>query len=303
MKKRFYSNGKLLISAEYLVLDGARSLALPTKFGQDLLVAFNESNFINWKSFDVDQSVWFEDSFTVDDVINNEIITLSKVTKTLVEILHHAHLLNPQFLKVHKGFNVETNLSFPRNWGLGTSSTLINNIAQLFQVDAFLLLQNSFGGSGYDIANAQNDSPIIYQRLNNSALVSPISFKPEFQDHLYFVYLNQKQDSKVAIANYRSKQTNLSREIGLVSEITDKLIIENSLEGFILLLQKHESLLSEILELPKVQDLYFSDFSGVVKSLGAWGGDFVLVASHENLKDYFINKGYQTFLKYQEMIL
>jgi mevalonate kinase len=28
----FYSNGKLLLTGEYLVLDGAKSLALPTKF-------------------------------------------------------------------------------------------------------------------------------------------------------------------------------------------------------------------------------------------------------------------------------
>ena len=30
----FYSNGKLLITGEYVVLDGAKALALPTKFGQ-----------------------------------------------------------------------------------------------------------------------------------------------------------------------------------------------------------------------------------------------------------------------------
>ena len=30
MKKEFYSNGKLLITGEYLVLDGGKSFALPT---------------------------------------------------------------------------------------------------------------------------------------------------------------------------------------------------------------------------------------------------------------------------------
>ena len=34
------------------------------------------------------------------------------------------------------GFKVTTKLDFPKNWGLGTSSTLINNIAQWAQVDA-----------------------------------------------------------------------------------------------------------------------------------------------------------------------
>lgn len=303
MKKRFYSNGKLLISAEYLVLDGAKALALPTKFGQDLVVEFTSNSMITWKSFDADQSIWFEDSFAVDGVIYNQITTSNKVTQTLVEILHHAHLLNPSFLLMHKGFCVETNLSFPKNWGLGTSSTLINNVAQLFEVDAFLLLQNSFGGSGYDIANAQNDGPIVYQRVNHKFLVTPCAFKPKFHQHLYFVYLNKKQDSKAAIANYRNKQANLFEAIELVSKITDSLLIEDTLEGFISLLQKHENLLSDILKTPKVQDLYFPDFKGVVKSLGAWGGDFVMVASHTNCSNYFKEKGFDTILNFEEMIL
>ena len=40
MEKTFYSNGKLLITGEYLVLDGAKALALPTKYGQYLTVEF-----------------------------------------------------------------------------------------------------------------------------------------------------------------------------------------------------------------------------------------------------------------------
>jgi mevalonate kinase len=38
MKETFYSNGKLLITGEYLVLDGATAFALPTKIGQNLIV-------------------------------------------------------------------------------------------------------------------------------------------------------------------------------------------------------------------------------------------------------------------------
>src|SRR5690606_22841947 len=98
--------------------------------------------------------------------------------------------------------------TFPRNWGLGTSSTLINNIAQWFGINAFELLQKSFGGSGYDIACAQNNTPITYQVLNNQPMVKQVSFNPEFKEHIYFVYLNQKRDSKEAIANFKKKQKN-----------------------------------------------------------------------------------------------
>ena len=37
----FFSKGKLLLTSEYFVLDGALSLAIPTKLGQDLLVEKN----------------------------------------------------------------------------------------------------------------------------------------------------------------------------------------------------------------------------------------------------------------------
>ena len=35
----YYSNGKLLITGEYVVLDGATALAIPTKYGQSLCVS------------------------------------------------------------------------------------------------------------------------------------------------------------------------------------------------------------------------------------------------------------------------
>jgi len=43
----FYGNGKLLLSAEYFVLDGAVALALPTKLGQSLHVQENSYRLPN----------------------------------------------------------------------------------------------------------------------------------------------------------------------------------------------------------------------------------------------------------------
>jgi hypothetical protein len=79
---------------------------------------------------------------------------------------------------------------------------LINNVAQWLQIDAFELLNNSFGGSGYDIACAQKDTPIVYRLENGLPFVEPVTFNPEFTDKLYFVYLNKKQSSKAAIKSY-----------------------------------------------------------------------------------------------------
>jgi mevalonate kinase len=47
---RLYSNGKLLISGEYVILDGALSLAVPTLFGQYLEILKDDSKYIKWTS-------------------------------------------------------------------------------------------------------------------------------------------------------------------------------------------------------------------------------------------------------------
>ncbi|HCO83183.1 MAG TPA: GHMP kinase, partial [Arenibacter sp.] len=96
--------------------------------------------------------------------------------------------LNPSFLSTSQGYEITTALNFPREWGLGSSSTLINNIAQWAQIDAYVLLWNAFSGSGYDIACAQNNSPIIYQLKNSRPIVHSASFNPTFKSDLYFVY-------------------------------------------------------------------------------------------------------------------
>ncbi|MFM7896029.1 MAG: GHMP kinase, partial [Flavobacterium sp.] len=65
----------------------------------------------------------------------------------------------------------------------------------------------------------------------------------------------------------------------------------------------HEIIMSDVLEMETIQEKFFHDFEGMIKSLGAWGGDFVMVISKENPKDYFKNKGYSVVLEYEEMIL
>ena len=303
-KQHFYSNGKLLLTGEYLVLDGANALALPTKMGQSLQVLPQEEPSVSWKSFDADGSLWLEEELAINAIIDYQATSETTVRGTLLNILHHAALLRPNTFDAAKGFQVETRLTFPREWGLGTSSTLINNVAQWFNVDAFQLLKASFGGSGYDIACAQNDTPIFYRLENNLPVVTPITFQPKFADHLYFVYLNQKQSSKEAIAAYfHSKKNDLAARIEKVNALTATAANAVDLKTFALVMQEHEKYMSSLLELPTVKDALFSDFNGVVKSLGAWGGDFVLVISENNPKEYFAERGFYTFVSYFEMIL
>ena len=304
MRQTFYSNGKLLLTGEYLVLDGAKALALPTKMGQNLQVVTHDKPTISWKSFDADGTIWFEYELELDAIINYKEAAESSVKNTLLTILHHAHLLQPSFFQETVGYQIETALTFPKKWGLGTSSTLINNLAQWLKIDAFELLNNSFGGSGYDIACAQNDTPIFYQLENQKPNVTPLDFQPEFVTNLYFVYLNQKQSSKNAIAAYYNKKhEKLKQNIANINKLSDAVATAKNIKSFANALQLHENELSAILELLTVQEALFSDFDGVVKSLGAWGGDFILAIALEDPTAYFSSKGYSTVIPYKEMIL
>ena len=70
------------------------------------------------------------------------------------------------------------------------------------------------------------------------------------------------------------------------------------------MIDKHEEIVSSLLNMNCVKSLYFSDFQGSIKSLGAWGGDFILATGEEMyVKDYFSSKEYLTIISYEEMIL
>jgi hypothetical protein len=118
------------------------------------------------------------------------------------------------------------------------------------------------------------------------------------------VYLNQKRNSKSAIAEYHSNKTaHLLQHIEAINALTNNCIQETDLESFTRIIDQHEILLSSILNTETVKKTLFHDFDGAINSLGAWGGDFVLVVAKENPSSYFIDKGYETVIAYDHMIL
>ena len=302
--KTFYSHGKLLISGEYVVLDGALSLAVPTKCGQSLSVQPTEGKTLTWKSFDVHKNVWFDCKFEINKHNQLKLVTEENhLTKRLIQILKAVSTLNPEFLNNDGGYHVETHLEFPNDWGLGTSSTLINNIAKWAKVDAFELLEKTFGGSGYDIACAQNGNPIIYQISESITQVKPVDFNPSFKEHLYFVHLNKKQNSRDGIRHYHENKNNLQAAIASINAITLKMVETETLQDFQELMVQHETIIADITKQTPVKNLLFEDFDGAIKSLGAWGGDFILVASNKDPNMYFKDNGHNTILPYSDMVL
>ena len=292
------------------MLEGATALAVPTKFGQDLTVEKIKESQLIWGSFTNTGDCWFEAVFELPKLrlVNATFNSNSEgsaefIAETLQDILLETRKLNPEFLQSNDGFLVKTNLTFPRDWGLGTSSTLINNIAQWAKVDAFQLLWNSFLGSGYDIANAKHNTPILYEVKNQKPIIKKVDFIPSFSHQLFFVHLNKKQDSKDGISRFKEKREKIHNEIQLVSEISKQLIQEQKLSEFEKLIQEHEKIISSIIELPTVKERLFPDYFGTLKSLGAWGGDFILATGNKDTPHYFKAKGYATILRYSDMVL
>ena len=298
MDFKISSPGKLLITTEYYVTKGSLALAIPTKFRQSLDFKYDNSNRLKWKSYDKENDIWIDCEFELSnfEITKNK----NKHSKTLQSILISANNINPEFLINNGGGLVTTQLNFSRKWGLGTSSTLINNISKWANIDPYELLWSNYKGSGYDIACALAKRPILYKLENNVPIVKSIQFSPDYTKNIFFIYLNKKQDSNKEIDKFFelkiSKQT-----INKLSDLTIEFVNSKTLLDFQNCIIKHENIISKTLKIDTIKNMYFKDYEGQIKSLGAWGGDFILAAGPVNSKKYFYDKGYNTVLNYKEI--
>ena len=320
----YKSNGKFLLTSEYLVLKGALALALPLKLGQSLDVQTLETDNdeLFWKASQPDGH-WFSATFCKTDFSIKHTNDEAKANK-LAEILKAVKSLNDNAFG-ENDLLFETHLDFNPEWGLGSSSTLIANLAQWAKVNPYELLKLTFGGSGYDIACATAEGPIYYQlSTTESALrqaqgprvvepvetptptVDPINFTPPFADHLYFVYQGQKQNSSKEVKAFLEKTNpvDLQKDIEAVSEISRAVPKCQSLDEFAMLMQCHERIIARCIGQEPVQKR-FPGFEGMLKSLGAWGGDFILAATEwteDQVKDYFKRKGLEVVFGYNDIV-
>ena len=306
------TNGKLLLTGEYFVTEGAVSLALPTHLGQTLDVSPSDNSkaVLVWKSYDKNETIWFEATF---DLPALNIVQLEgdddkeKVAENLQNILKQAKQLNSNFLNNQTGLEAKTVLEFDRDWGLGSSSTLITMIAEWAKVDPFELLKNTFGGSGYDIVAAKAEGPMLFQKFNGVNRWDKSQFNPAFKGQLYFVHLGKKQSSREALVHYTVTPPE-EREVPLprITQITHDIAqYTDNLADFEALLEEHETLVQSIIKQPRAKEVHFNDYWGEIKSLGGWGGDFVLATSNKSeteTKEYFNAKGFSTILAYEEII-
>ncbi|GCD77308.1 hypothetical protein JCM31826_07900 [Thermaurantimonas aggregans] len=293
-----YAFGKLMLTGEYAVTHGARALALPTRYGQQLKATpLPYSEKLIWQARDADGQIWLSVTFEGKELIPSE---STAEADTLIKLLKKAQELNPAFK--YTGYQVETLLEFSRHWGLGSSSTLVALLAQWSQCDAFELFFSTLSGSGYDVAVSLHGKPLLFKLRKPKPEVQLLEYTMPDVDSLCFLYLGKKQSSQAELSRTASVQIDPVL-IDDVDTISIELSRVNTSADFDYLLEQHEGLISRLIGLPTIKQSLFKNYPLLIKSLGAWGGDFALVriSSASDLQ-YFKNKGYDTIVPAREMI-
>ena len=297
----FKSNGKLLITSEYLVMKGATALAIPAKLDQELTIKSTNTDFIYWESFDKNNLIWYKEKFFLDKGSLIYHGKKNKISDLIIRLFDYIHRFNDPKKSIGNEFIWK--LNFDRNWGLGSSSTLINNLSKWAKVNPYKLLFSVFNGSGYDIACCDKSNPIIFQKKDDYLSFSNTTFNPNFLNNLFLVFLNKKQNTQKSVQNFLKNDAHYIEEINQINNIVNRIQNVKGLTAFESLIERHEKIIANILQIPTIQNEKFPKYNyGIIKSLGSWGGDFVLATGDERNMDYFREKGFNTVKKISDLL-
>lgn len=295
----FRASGKLMLTGEYAVLDGATSWAVPTQFGQNITCTPRIQPGITWTSINHLNEVWFEAEWNGLGVLTDH--SNEEVAHTLDGILQYAQGLNST---VFSGWDIEIEMDFPREWGLGSSSSLVALIGHWLNVDPYLLFENNLTGSGYDVAVAYNNCGVLYNLDKNGRTIELSNHVPSVTNQLYFAYSGVKQSSASEVKSYTTLPlTQRESIVPQLNELTQTLYSTTSFIEFSDAVREHERILGTVLE-RKTMNEKWPTINGAMKHLGAWGGDFFLLATQdpsdlEKLK----NGGIDTLFSWNEIML
>lgn len=193
-------------------------------------------------------------------------------------------LVDPTFWKPGKSYRFETRLEFHRNSGLGSSSTFIELLSRYFKLDPFQVQDKVFGGSGYDVAIAAVQKPLIFWRTENDIHFRQWSLNPELTKDWKVVFLGNKVNSRTStsqvndmlddLAKDENYQMQIQKIIEIVRDAKELMAVETGIEMYQMFLSQLLGMVTPytffgVKPLPR----------GVCKWLGAWGGDMLLVNS------------------------
>jgi len=292
----YSASGKLLLFGEYLVLRGSRCLAMPLSLGQTLTLDSIPERGLIWRCFE-QKELWFEIIFSESlDILQTSDMTMATRIQNLLWLVIR---YNPDIFLTNWYFKFDVN--FDRQFGLGTSSTLISLLSQWSGVDPYLLSMRSFGGSAYDVAAATAPHPFLYSL--GKRLIKTVSIPEQITDNLLFVYLGNKQNTATAVTTFNDIPTDYF-QLEKMDNIAQFAAECQTIEEWEKMMLESEQMLSEILSQEPVQQKHFKDYPYQIKSLGAWGGDFIMAScrSIEDAKAYFSKKRYKTVFTYNELI-
>lgn len=293
------ANGKFLITGEYVVLRGAEALALPLRMGQRILMVPNPSEAVYWEGF-APGGKWLETAFHADSL---EILAGADAEKSerLVNIIREIRKQAPDFLK--GGTWVRTDLDFEPTFGMGSSSTLLALLCDAAGADAYPVLKHTFGGSGYDLACAFAEKPLLYTLRNDVAESRTVSFPAAIAKHVLFVYSGNKMVSSGEVKKFSSLSIP-DAVIESFSALSHALLRTEDVPEFADIVTEHEQKMGELLGREPIQTR-FPDFPGTLKSMGAWGGDFFMALCPDpaEARRYFAAKGFDPVFGYDEIVL
>ena len=149
---------------------------------------------------------------------------------------------------------------------------------------------------------AKEKTSLLYTNSEGRRTVEKIEFNPPFLEELVLIHLNRKQDSREGINHYR-KKVKSHEIIDEFTDITKQITATEDLEKFSLLMQCHEEKLSQFLEIPTSKEKFFKNCPVFVKSLGAWGGDFVLSRKFDGYQHYFSDKGFDRIFNWKDLVI
>lgn len=291
--------GKLMLTGEYHVLHGIPALAVPTHRGQELRAWKDESipDYLHWESRDEQGKLWFWAKWSAP----GELLESSdqQSAEFLVKLLGAAQKLGKT--GPLRGYRVETRLDFPRHWGLGSSSTLTYLLAQWLKCPPLDLHFATQNGSGYDVAVALAGKAIQYRLTAEVQAVWEKVQLPDFWRNTSLIYRGVKQNSAREVQRFHERKRHPKAETELAA-MAEAFLQCNNRKELEALMYRHEKLTGASLGQLPVQDELYPDYPGQLKSLGAWGGDFLWGSGNaEASKEYFAAKGLHTVLAFDAL--
>ena len=196
----------------------------------------------------------------------------------------------------------QTSVLKPGTWGFVPANTKIDSIAARGESE---MLVNFFNGISILNSDGSLKGILTAMDVNQLAKDAGVTMVPSSLADCARARPNayRGDPSPLAIAKRNANELVDGEPSGDVKKYAHDFFIDaKTVSDFQMLMLAHESIVSKLIGIEPVKEAEFSDYEGVVKSLGAWGGDFVLACGPTKSKEYFAAKGFTVCFPYAELI-